>query len=397
MDDFDDTILSHAFADLRDEVGPQVRPAGIGAAQQTVRQRRRVRVTVIAAAIAVLALVVPAGAFAALGAGPGRTPQVGTSTSPSPSSPSPSGSDSSSPAPDGHITHDQLKNAKLTVPRWPADAGFPNCISGKVTFSGWSKFINEGESMSLRVPVYVDVDGDHAEETLVLLQCGTDSTGSQQVLALDRDAAGNIVTIGAVAVQTGAVKSICGVRPGADGSVDVQVVDFMIAPSEECTPRQAPYAIFQWRTYHLVGGAFRQTGGKTGFPANRKVSDLTVSASNLIFTASGNGTTQTGTMRVTVRNNGNAALPFTITLQLVNGTTVSAPANCVKTDYPQVTNVDCPVASVAPGASKTLTITLSIDAPATPDFLPRVVVHPADGYADPDMSNNEARFSITYQ
>jgi hypothetical protein len=197
-------------------------------------------------------------------------------------------------------------------------------------------------------------------------------------------------------VQTGAVKKICAVRPGAGGAVDVQVVDFALAPSDGCTAKQAPYAIFQWRSYRLAGGAFQQTAGPTSFPANPKVSDLTVSTENLKFTPSDSGPHRRGTMPVTVHNAGHAALASTVTVQLVKGTRVTAPTNCAAIDDPQLTEVTCPVPVVAPGASTTLTLSLSIAAPSTPNFWPRVMVKPLDGYADPDMSNNTEKFLIIY-
>jgi Domain of unknown function DUF11 len=403
VDDFEDTILSHAFSDLRHEVAPQVRPAGIAAAQQSVRHRRRVRVTVIAVIIGLLALLVPAGAFAALGAGPEHAPKVGSSTHPSPhdSSPPPSPSPSASsatPPPDGHITYNQLKNATITVPAWPSDAAVTGCLSGKITFSDGMKNFHQADLLYFGTPVYADVDGDGAEETMVLLTCGHDWVDTGQVLALDRDAAGAIVTIGPVAVQTGSIRRVCGVRPGADGSVDVQVADFLIQAGTQCTAQDAPYAILQWRTYRLVGDAFQQTGGETSFPVNHKVGDLTVSASNLIFTAaSANSPNQTGSMTVTVHNAGPGAPPSTITVELPMFTNVSTPANCTKSDYPDRTYVTCPVASVAADGKKTLTLTLSIDSPTTVYVTPTVSVMAGEGCADPDNSNDTTHFNIIYR
>jgi hypothetical protein len=95
----DDARLSNAFAGFRDELVPQVRPAGTAAAVETVRFRRRVRVVTAAAAVAFL-LAVPVTAYAVTNGGPDGPPVEPATPSPTTEvEPSPSPAPSTSPAP----------------------------------------------------------------------------------------------------------------------------------------------------------------------------------------------------------------------------------------------------------------------------------------------------------
>ncbi len=401
MDEYpEDALLGRAFADLRHEVAPQVRPFGVPATRATVRRRRRTSAVLVAAAAALIILV-PAGAYAVVAADRGTRPgpvggsPAATSTGSPPAAAPPASPGATADPGAGTYTFADLKNVTLELPAWAPDANLTeHCVSGRVTFTQWAKSVAEGQEIFISVAGYADIDGDGTQETLVLVTCSTDSIGTDQVIAVRRGAGGVPVTVGQVAVQTGTIKKICAARAGAAGGVDVQVVDYDIPPSDECTPTAAPWAIFQWRSYSLVGGEFRQTGGPTAFPVNPKISHLTVTASDLVFAAPAGGVRH-GTITVTVRNVGPSAMPFNVVLQLPLGPQVVTPG-FTEESFPSSANWSGDFGALAAGAKREIVIKIDATDPVTPDFLPRVLIHPAAGYADPVLDGYDAQFSIVY-
>ena len=112
-------------------------------------------------------------------------------------------------------------------------------------------------------PVYGDVDSDGAQETIVVIGCYWQGGGAQ-VVALDRDAAGSIVTMGTVIAMTGENPDLHeeSVRVLPDGTVEVSVGDY-----QNCCGSDVPVQ-WQVRGYEWITDRFHQVSGPTSFPMN---------------------------------------------------------------------------------------------------------------------------------
>jgi hypothetical protein len=396
----EDALVAGAFAAFRSDVAPYVRPAGTAAAHETVRHRRRVR-AVAATTLAVLVIGAPVVAYAAINGDPHGPPVVPASggPSPEPSQTSASPSSTSSPvpsAPDGRIARADLDGATLTVSNWGPDAPRnPDCPTGPLRFTGGTHHAPGLADVAILDVAYADVNHDGAQETLAWLVCDGQGVNSYQVMAFDRDTTGTITALGQVAADTSTVKGICGVRAGADGaSVDVQVVDF--TPGYGCQDRQNSPAQFQWRTYNFDGTRFTQVGGPTSFPVNPKVSDLTVTTTDLTFGPQAADGHRDGSMTVTVRNIGKSAMPYTLNFQLQSGLIVVGPAGCrVTVGDPTQTIVACQYGPLAAGSTQIITLQLRAPAMWGTAFTPNVTAVPQPGYGDWNPADNRAEFKIT--
>ncbi len=395
MADFDDDLLTGAFAEFSDEVSRYVRPAGTAAAHQAVRHRRRVR-TAVVGAVAALLIAGPAAAFAAVGVDRHGPPQHVT-TSPSATSPSPEPTPSAStgepPAPDGRISADVLRSATLDIPPWPSDAVVSGCQAGAVTFSGGRHHLSDSFDMAIGKTVYADVDGDGAQETVVQLLCGGQSS-TFQVIAFDRDVTGAIRTIGVVVAQTGPVKAICDIRAGTSGgTVDALVYDYPIPLL--CNEPAGPFIQQQWRTYGWTGKGFGQVAGPASFPVNKRVTDLAVTATDLVFGAPAGGQRH-GSITVTVRNLGPSAQPYGLQVILPSGVSLAGPAGCAFEAWPSgIYEVTCAAAALAPGGARTVTIEV-VGTPGPTAAIPIAKVLSGDGYADSNWANDQAQFAFRY-
>src|SRR5688500_10824944 len=124
MSDFDDSVLTGAFAEFRNESTQYVRPAGVAAAYDTVRARRRTR-AIVTAALSALLVLGPAAAYAAIGHDSQRPPPSDVADDPTPAtepttppttSPSASPLATTPPAvPDGRISRAELGRATLKI------------------------------------------------------------------------------------------------------------------------------------------------------------------------------------------------------------------------------------------------------------------------------------------
>jgi hypothetical protein len=231
---------------------------------------------------------------AAPGPEPSTNPGTSTSVEPSASAPTPA------PAPDGRIPRDSLLNATFLVPPWPADnltgpSGWLTFHDGEVIVPPDDQFDFERHILVGGV-TYGDVDRDGAEETIVEIDCVVQG-GSQQLVALDRDTVGNVVTMGTVVATTGEVRVIDSgsVRVNSGGAVEARVADFQACCGDE-TPQ-----IWQVREYGWNGQQFRQVSGPTEFPPNPSVTDTSVTAGDLVF-GPPTGGIRRGTLTVTVRH-----------------------------------------------------------------------------------------------
>jgi hypothetical protein len=120
--------------------------------------------------------------------------------------------------------------------------------------------------------------------------------GSTQVVALDRDRKGNIVTMGTVVATTGEVREIDspGTRVTGGGAVEVRVADF-----QRCCGDETPQ-IWQKRGYAWNGARFRQTSGPASFPINPWVTDTSYDPGDLVLGPAVDGVRH-GALTVTVR------------------------------------------------------------------------------------------------
>jgi hypothetical protein len=393
--DFDDSQLTHAFADFRTGVAPYVAPAGIDAAHTTVRRRRRAR-AVAAGLLVVAALAVPAVVFASVSNDPhGPPPQWAHSGAPSAPAtqppPVPTAAPSAAPAPDGRISAAELGRSTLDIPAW-APQGRGGCPSGKVAFSAGRHYVADSVHEWIGTVAYADLDGDGAQETAVIITCG-DQQSTFQVVAFDRAASGAIRTLGQVTAVGNGVQAACDLRADGD-AIAVRVGDVYAEAGRGCA-NPPPYMRFQWRGYRFDGIGFTQVSGPTAFPVNRSVADYATTATDLTFSPPSGGVRH-GSMRVTVRNLGPGSTPYQLVVQVPAGITPVAPSGFTVASYVQVDEATWAQSSLAPGGSRTLTLQFTATDPVTPDFLPQVSARLADRYKDPDVNNSAAQFKITY-
>jgi len=224
---------------------------------------------------------------------------LGTSPGPAPSSTAhQSSSTPANPAPNGRIPLATLKNATLDIPAWPADN--MRGPSGPITFTGGAFTVPPDAGywpdlhMTIERVAYGDVDRDGMQETVATIHLLV-GTGSQQVIAFDRDTTGRIVTLGAVLSTTGRIRAIdpATVHVQANGAVTAKVADY-----EACCGDQTPQ-LWQWRTFGWNGRAFRQVGGPTVFPVNPAVSAVAIRVGDLVLGPAIGGI-QHGTLTVSV-------------------------------------------------------------------------------------------------
>ena len=366
MADFDDQLLASAFANFRDEVAPHVKPAGTAAAHETVHRRHRVRL-IAATTLAALVVAAPVAAYAAIGgdshgppAVPGDSPSATSTDVTASPAPSASPTDTVSAAPDGRISKADLGKARLDIPTWPK--GFDDgCPTGSVKFTD-GKAGNGIEALQ-GDPVFVDVDHDGAQETVVLVSCSPQGS-DYQVVALDRDTTGKIVTLGKVlgsAGNTGKqgsdIMTIWAVQAGDNGQVRVDVGEYRPC----CESAQASQ--HQWRTYGWNGNQFTQTDGPTTFGANPNVTDLAITADRLTMTKQGDGS-WAGTLRVTIHNAATFATPGKLRFALSIDESWQAQPGTECAFTPGENPLACTLPSIAVGANRVLTIQLT--APAGP-------------------------------
>ncbi|MEU4772862.1 hypothetical protein [Micromonospora sp. NPDC023644] len=351
--------LDDAFAAFRSG-GPLVVPAGAWAARKVARRRRTNRLVATGVTAAVL-VAVPVLANAGGDPDPPVPPAQTVSPSPTaptttvPATPTPSAtSPSAEPPPDGRIHAKTLANATLDLPAWPGNLA-DECPSGRVRFSDGRA--QRSASAELRASivqvVHADLDRDGTQETAALLDCSGLEMGEARVLAFDRDPAGAIITMGVVIGETGDIGGIRRIR-GEDRSVAAEVTD----RSGDGTPDSL--AQRQWRIYSRSGGRFVQTGGPDAFPPNPRVTDLSVTGSELRLAPDGDRTT--GTLRLTVRNAGPqpAAAPR-VQVDVPKGFEVRPlPSTCTRFVSSQRVSYRCELKALPVGGGATFELPISV-------------------------------------
>lgn len=341
MSEFDDTLgdrsLRDAFENFRAGSLDTVLPEGPDAVRHTVRRRHRARVAAVAVVAALVVLAGGAGTLAAINpVGNTNTPMSSGSATAVPSGsaspsgkPRPSGSQSAGSAQDGAIGKNELMNATIDVPDWGVSGDNP-CASGsgrltfhdgEVDLGGGTRVLVPGNSQVTLPPVYFqDIDHDGARETVAVLWCGVQG-GYYQAVALDRDADGNIVTLGQIATTANSNRPLAEIDQVAfDSDNNVQLHWVGRNGSSDST------GVAQWRTYQWTGSGFEQIEGPTAFPSptpSGKV-NLAVASPNVTMTANGDGT-YGGKLSFTVTNNGDAPVTqFHLDFDLADGATWTA-------------------------------------------------------------------------
>jgi hypothetical protein len=361
MSDFDrDPRVDRLLHEVGGTVAGYLDPPGVDAVYARVRQHRRNRaVAVVALALALLGGPAVGIALAGgeadgppAGGGPSATVSPVAPSPSQPASPSPSASASATPAaPDGRISLRDLKRARLDLPSWPATAQ-PECEQGPGV-----EFVGQ--------PVHTDVDHDGAEETVAWLWCQSGGEYKiSKVMVFDRDAAGKVVTLGQVLETTtggdegNGIWKVWEIQATDDGHIRVDVGDYWPCCS---TPGDLPQ--HQWRTYGWDGRRFTQTGGPTKFGPNPKITDLRVTASDLVMTKTAAGSWR-GTLTVKVDNLGPFAAHVAVEVDGRNqsyghgsgwGRCTGVPDGTPGTDF----YAQCDAGTVAVGASRTFTLTFT--------------------------------------
>ncbi|SCG55146.1 hypothetical protein [Micromonospora inositola] len=313
MTDFDEMLVSGEFAAYREALAPAVQPAGPGAVRQTVRRRRR-RTAVVTAAAVLLAVAIPVGVNAALDRRTGPRPgpaQTGEPTpspatpapSPSTASPTPSTASPTPAAPDGRISRSQLLATSVDLAVWPGEMPPTTCTSKDVRLRAGP--LSESLPAVLGDLAYGDLDDDGAIETVALVGCRYGEASAKQLVAFDRDGAGRIVTMGRVVGTREGMDDITAFSVESDGQIRVHVADIQPCCS---TPSWAPQR--QWRTYAWIGDRFDQTAGPTKFGVDPRLTDLTLTAGDLVVGPPDATGKRTGSVTVIVVNRGPVDVPL---------------------------------------------------------------------------------------
>lgn len=319
-----DDIINEAFSELA-HGAPPVRTVGIDVLQARVRHRHQAR---MGAMVAIAALVI-ATPVAAASLGDDRSmPAPATSATAAPTestesaSPAPASSPTeasaqpppltSSPGGSRPLTGDDIARASIDVPAWQwGRNACPPSGPQRVKRAGAGSPAESVGDVVVVQALPVNLDSDPADEVAALLGCRIGEVHTSQIVALERDSAGKIVTLGQIAVSTDAMNGIWKIATNPGGTVFADVSDTI-----SCCDTPKSKEIHQQRAYRWNGTTFVQTGGPKHFnqPADR--TDLEVTASPVTFGPVQAGD-RTGTMTVTVRNVGpRSSGRFTVTAEL---------------------------------------------------------------------------------
>jgi hypothetical protein len=311
-EEFDDTRLLAAFASYRDEARTALPAQDIAGVHRLARHRRTVR-TAVAATAAAVAIAVPAIGYAVGGdhqrrpappapPGPLVTPPADPSPGPTTSRQGTTSPPTSVRAPDGRISRDALTAAGVDLPAW--DPSGSACPTRGVTFRADQSVAFTAFIVEL---AYSDVDGDGAVETTAIVGCRIGQAAVLQAVGFDRDRSGSIVTLGQVVSMSdtpGAVRTLFGLRAGADGRIGVQVGD-----AYPCCGIMPANVEHQWRWYAYDGRRFRQTGGPTAFtPVPKEYGSLKLTMTPVVLGPAEDGVRH-AMITITVHNDGPGTAP----------------------------------------------------------------------------------------
>jgi hypothetical protein len=291
--------------------------------------------------------------------------------------------------PEGGIPMNELCNSVIEIPPWePATA----CPSSALTFnSGLATFGANTETIE-RV-AYVDINKDGRAETAVLISCGGKGW-RRQVVVFDKGPYGQVQIREQVVATKYPLAEIFDIAGTQTGELKVEVGDYPSAPGTSNTASAR-----QWLTYRSNGSRLIRTDSLI-LTGNPKVSDLSVSATDITFARPAEGS-RAGALTITVRNSGSPAVPFTLRLALpIYAELVNPPPNCTAgTPAPDGIPVVCELTGVPTGSTDQVTLTLRAPenpnqvAVSTPPALVAVVTV-KDGYADLGINPDTANYSI---
>ncbi|MET0417039.1 MAG: hypothetical protein ABW022_13560 [Actinoplanes sp.] len=351
MSDLDDVFAAYRSG------GALATPAGADAARHVAHRRRKagaIALGVFAAALLATSAVATTRLDRPPPVPPLETVSPVPAPTPTPSTAPPSTLPSSAP-PDGRISKAELGNAVLDLPAWP-DRLDAECPDGRVGFTGGRATISPKAELRVDIVevVHADLDGDGAPETGAWITCSGIELGESRVLAFDRDQSGAIVTMGMVVGETGGIRDIRDIRAGG-AAIEAQVTDW----AGDGVPDDLGQ--LQWRSYTWSGGRFRQTGGPSSFPANARITDLSIEGVDTML-APVEGDRALGTLRVTVANHGprRATEPAVRVAVPKPFDIASVPAGCTRHVSLVGTDVTCRPAALAVGRSINVDLQVSV-------------------------------------
>ncbi|WBB74363.1 hypothetical protein O7602_02030 [Micromonospora sp. WMMD1128] len=400
MTDPDDVLVGGEFAAFRAAYAPVVQPAGTAAVRRTVRRRRR-RAVVLTAGAVVLAVAIPVGASGALHRRGGPPPEPALTAEPTPSASDPSPSPpavSASPsatsptpaAPDGRISRAQLLAGDVDLVAWVGAWMPKTCTSRDVRLDPGPNPITKSVPVLLGDPAYGDIDGDGATETVALVGCRYGEASAKQLLAFDRDRAGQVVTLGRVVGTHEGMDDITDFSVRADGTVRAYVAD--IQPCCD-TPMWKPR--HQWRTFTWAGAKFTQTAGPTAFGPDTRSTDLTLRLGEVVLTTPDASGDRIATVTATVTNRGPVDVPrlgFSgFRLYDVGGPAGGVLERC--REVPSDSSGACVLDGLAAGARRTYTFSFHYTPAPDGDAALRVIHYDAQDHWWDDLKpkDNSAR------
>jgi hypothetical protein len=164
---------------------------------------------------------------------------------------------------------------------------------------GWTWPAGSASGSALLVKsAAMDLDRDGYPDLVAIFGCGASGPGLDLAVGFRRGMYGSIQAMRTVA---GDVHEIPDLRPGPDGTVDLQARGLGSPVDVPGLPQ-----VLQWRTYRWTGDRFAQSGGPTSFTVSRP--ELSATVSDLVFGPAASGT-RTGTRTVSVHNGGTAPVP----------------------------------------------------------------------------------------
>jgi hypothetical protein len=286
-------------------------------------------------------------------------PIMSAAPSPVATSGEPRPSPTASASPTDSADHFGLSNARLDVPARPS--GFESCAQGpRTTFANG----RAGEMTVIGMAVEADVDHDGDVDVVAGIDCSPGEGFYRQLVAFHRRADGTFTTIGLVAQPIDSaneddIQNVYGVTFTAAGEMRVEVGDHHTRATEG---GEFLIGVRQVRTYDWNGTEFVQTTGPTSFVVPPGTVDLSVAASPMTYTKPIKGK-RNGTLTVTIRNDGPAAVSnVSVLLAMSGGPTAATCAEPVGTSA-----ITCPIARLEPGTTTTVTFHQTISGADPPE------------------------------
>jgi hypothetical protein len=267
------------------------------------------------------------------------------------------------PAPGAAI---DVCNATFDIPAWgpgptPADPNFPCPLTAVKMVNGLYPSAQGNSNDGIRKFITADVDHDGRADAIVLLSCQIGDPPIYQAMVVAQTPNGSLRTLGQVVGPTlGDILFVEDISADADGSIRALVADRHGSVGGE-------QALRQWRTYSWDGQQFNQTAGSSSFDADPAAAKLSLSATTATFAQPQNGQRQAH-FTLTVTNNGTTVAKAVSAQMLVD---ISSAITATSSQCPVGALVrvpTCDAGDLAPGASRTFSVTLSIAADAVDIF-----------------------------